>query len=132
VRAAPGAVQQLQPGMLVQVGDDLASVVDAVVIAPITTITGDRGNAASTWGWRRDEVRRAAAAHSLHPAPGTHLNRAEHSDLPVLPRWGIGDDHLERPQGSLRARLQPAVCDRRPVLLKGTLHLPSEIHVMAG
>ena len=33
VRAVPGTVEQFQPGMLLQVGGDLAGVVDAVVIA---------------------------------------------------------------------------------------------------
>jgi tetratricopeptide (TPR) repeat protein len=60
VRAVPDAVQQLQPGMLLQVGADLAGMMDAVVIADHDDHRGGRKRPEQLVQ-QRDEVRRAAA-----------------------------------------------------------------------
>jgi hypothetical protein len=99
VRAVAGAVQQLQAGMLVRVGGDLAGVVDGVVIADHRDHRSLRERLEHLVK-RGDEVRRAAAAQPVYPAPGADLDRAEHGDLPVRAR---GEDlrarAAQRPAG---------------------------------
>ena len=67
-RAVPGAVQQLQPGMLFEVRGDLAGVVN-LSLSQITTITGARGNARSTWSSRamRPAARRRPSRYTHAP-----------------------------------------------------------------
>jgi hypothetical protein len=73
VRAVPGVVQQLQPGMLLQVSGDLAGVVDAVVVADHRDHRG-AGERSEQLVQQRDEVGGAAAAQPVHPRAGGHLD----------------------------------------------------------
>ena len=103
VRAVPGTVQQLQPGMLLQVGGDLAGVVDDVVVADHRDHRG-AGERSEQLVQQRDEVRRAAAAQPVHPRAGGHLERAEHGDLAVRARGEHLRAHTaQRPAGPVLA-----------------------------
>src|SRR5215468_1119276 len=70
MRAVPGAVQELQPGMFLQVGSDLAGVVDAVVVADHHDHRGLRERLGEH-AQQGDEVRCAAAAepYTQRPVP---------------------------------------------------------------
>jgi hypothetical protein len=65
-------------------------------LSQITAITGAPGNAASSWS----SSAMKSAAQPVHPRAGGHLERAEHGDLPVLPRGGnLRADRAQRPAG---------------------------------
>ena len=99
MRAVPGAVQHLKAGVLVQVGGDLAGVVDAVVVADHRDHRGPRG-CLDEHAQQCDEVGCAAAAQPVHPGAGAHLDRPEHGDLPVRARGGdLRADGAQRPAG---------------------------------
>jgi len=74
--------------VLLQVGGDLAGVVDAVVVADHRDHRGARERPEHL-AYQRGEVSGAAASQPVHPAPGAHLDRAEHGDLPVRARVEI-------------------------------------------
>lgn len=87
VRAVAGAVQHLQPGVLLQVGGDLAGVVDAVVVADHRGHR-ERGNARSTWSSSvvKSAAQRRPSRYTQRPvltsiAPNTVTCR-------FVPGWG--------------------------------------------
>jgi hypothetical protein len=87
VRAVAGAVQHLQPGVLLQVGGDLAGVVDAVVVADHRGHR-ERGNARSTWSSSvvKSAAQRRPSRYTQRPvltsiAPNTVTCR-------LVPGWG--------------------------------------------
>ena len=71
--------------MLFKVGSDLAGMMDAVVIADHRDNRGVRERPEHLVQ-QRDKIRGAAAAQPVHPGASSHLDRAEHGDLPVAAR----------------------------------------------